>query len=123
MVMAVLLSLPILPFWATAATPLALAITDFAMMVCIQGAWGVVPVYLAELSPPSVRGTFPGFAIQIGNFIAAATANIQIWLANGMGGDFGFAMAMTVAIMVVATGILTAVGPKSTPGAFEVPPP
>jgi SHS family lactate transporter-like MFS transporter len=69
-----------------------------------------------------MRGTFPGFAIQVGNFIAAATANIQIWLASGMGGDFGLAMAITVAIMVVATGILTAAGPKSRPGAFEVPP-
>ena len=52
------------------------------MQFMVQGAWGVVPVHLNELSPPDFRGTFPGLAYQLGNFAAAYAAQQQAWLAR-----------------------------------------
>src|SRR5581483_10276119 len=57
-VLAALLALPIAPFWASAAAPVSLAITAFLMQVAVQGAWGVVPAHLNELSPSEARATF-----------------------------------------------------------------
>lgn len=110
--LASILALPVLPFWAAADTPLAIALSAFALQVCVQGAWGVVPAFLNELSPTTIRGTFPGFVYQAGNFIAAANANIQIWLAGHLGGNYGMAMAMTVGVMAVFIAGLMSVGPE-----------
>jgi SHS family lactate transporter-like MFS transporter len=52
------------------------------MQICVQGAWGVVPVHLNELSPPSVRGTFAGTVYQLGNLIASVNAVFQAELAE-----------------------------------------
>jgi len=95
--LAVCLALPVLPFWATAATPVTLALSAFLLQVCVQGAWGVIPVYFNELSPAAIRGAFPGFVYQAGNFLAAANANIQIWLAGKVHNDFGLVMGATTA--------------------------
>lgn len=114
--LAAALALPVLPFWAFAATPLTLGLTAFLLQVCVQGAWGVVPVYLNELSPPSVRGTFPGFAYQAGNFLAAANANIQIWIAGGFGNNFGIAMGLTIGVVAVVIAVLVGLGPETKGG-------
>ncbi len=108
--LAIMLTLPVLPFWATAATPAAMALTSFVLMACMQGAWGVIPVYLNELSPPEVRATFPGFVYQAGNFLAAANVNIQIWLAGDFGHDFGLVMGLTVAVTAIIAATLAACG-------------
>ena len=52
------------------------------MQFMVQGAWGIVPVHLNELSPDAVRGTFPGFAYQLGNLFAANTAVVEAQLAR-----------------------------------------
>ena len=52
------------------------------MQFMVQGAWGIVPVHLNELSPGEVRGTFPGFAYQLGNLFAANTAVVEAQLAD-----------------------------------------
>ena len=59
-----------------------LALGAFLMQVCVQGAWGVVPVHLNELSPADVRGTFAGTVYQLGNLIAAVNAVFQAELAE-----------------------------------------
>ena len=59
-----------------------LAVGAFLMQICVQGAWGVVPVHLNELSPPSVRGTFAGTVYQLGNLIASVNAVFQAELAE-----------------------------------------
>ena len=81
-VTAALLSLPMIPAWAFATNPWRIALAAFLMQFCVQGGWGVVPAHLNELSPGSVRGTFPGLAYQLGNLLAASTGNIQTWLAG-----------------------------------------
>ncbi len=63
--------MPVAPLWAYAPGPVLLAIGAFLMQFFVQGAWGIVPVHLNELSPDEVRGTFPGFAYQLGNLLAS----------------------------------------------------
>ena len=115
-VIAALLALPVLPLWAFSSTPLMLGLGAFLMQICVQGAWGVVPVYLNELSPASIRGTFPGLVYQLGNFLAAANANIQVWLAQRFDGDYGMALAIVIGVVAVLIAVLVALGrePKGT---------
>jgi MFS transporter, SHS family, lactate transporter len=114
--LAVALALLVLPFWTFAATPLTLGVSAFALMVCVQGAWGVVPVYLNELSPAGIRGTFPGFVYQAGNLLAAANANIQLWLAGELHSNYGVAMGLTAGVMAVAVILLAACAPTPEAG-------
>jgi SHS family lactate transporter-like MFS transporter len=115
-VIAALLALPALPLWAFSSTPVMLGLGAFLMQVCVQGAWGVVPVYLNELSPASIRGTFPGLVYQLGNFLASANANIQVWLAGQFNGDYGMALAIVIGIVAVVIAVSVALGrePKGT---------
>lgn len=85
--LAALLALPIIPLWAFAATPLLLALGGFLMQFMVQGAWGIVPAHLNELSPTAVRAILPGFAYQLGNFVTAQLSPIQANVAEGHGND------------------------------------
>jgi SHS family lactate transporter-like MFS transporter len=87
------LSLPLLPLWAFSTTPFYIALGAFLMQVCVQGAWGVVPVHLNELSPPAIRGTFPGLTYQLGNFLAALNLPLQSGIADALGGDYRWPLA------------------------------
>src|SRR5260221_1727484 len=76
-----MLALPIVPLWAYASGPAALAIGAFLIQMSVQGAWAMVPAYLNELSPPAVRAMFPGVVYQLGNLIASANSAIQARIA------------------------------------------
>jgi len=114
LVLAISLVISVLPFWVLASTPITLGLTAFVMMLCLQGAWGIVPVYLNELSPSEIRATFPGFVYQAGNLLAAANANIQIWLAGHLHHNYGLTMGLTVGVMVVAMILLCLRAPEPT---------
>lgn len=109
---AALLALPALPFWAFGSTPVILAAGAFLMQVSVQGAWGVIPVHLNELSPPEVRATFPGFVYQLGNLLAAANLNLQVAIAEAHGNDYGLAMAIVVGTVAVVIILMVALGPE-----------
>ena len=109
-VIGALLALPLLKLWAFSTTPVLLGVGAFLMQIAVQGAWGVVPVYLNELSPPAIRATFPGLVYQLGNFLASANANIQVWLAQQYNGDYGMAMAIVIGIVAVVIAVLVALG-------------
>jgi len=113
-IVASLLALPVIPLWAFSATPLMLGLGAFLIQVAVQGAWGIVPVHLNELSPPLVRGMFPGFAYQLGNLIASRNLPIQASIAQSHGGNFGLAMAIVAGITVVVLVIWTTIGPERT---------
>ena len=79
------------------------------MQFVVQGAWGVVPVHLNELSPASLRGTFPGLAYQLGNFAAAYAAQQQAWLAGHFrltNGEPNYALTMAMVELVVFVAII-----------------
>ena len=106
------LSLPVIPLWAFSATPLLLAIGGFLMQVAVQGAWGIVPVHLNELSPGAVRAMFPGFAYQLGNLLMAKNAVFQAGIAESRGDDYGFALALFGGVTAVIIAGWTALGPE-----------
>jgi MFS transporter, SHS family, lactate transporter len=107
-----LIALPVLPFWAFGSTPLILAVGAFLMQVSVQGAWGVIPVHLNELSPPDIRATFPGFVYQLGNLLAAVNLNLQVAIAEAHGNDYGLAMAIVVGTVAVVIALMMASGPE-----------
>src|SRR5579862_1115190 len=108
---AAVLSIPIIPLWAFSKTVPLLALGGFLMQFMVQGAWGVIPAHLNELSPAAVRGTLPGFAYQLGNFIASRNALIQARVTERhFGGDFAPVLAWTVLIVATLVAIVTMSG-------------
>jgi SHS family lactate transporter-like MFS transporter len=105
-VIAALLALPVIPLWAYSETAAMLALGAFLMQVAVQGAWGIVPVHLNELSPDEIRGTFPGFAYQLGNLLAAINATLQAGLAQANGNDYSFALAVVCGVVAIAVALL-----------------
>src|SRR5256884_2864266 len=105
----------LIPLWIFAPTTALLIMGGFLIQFMVQGAWGVVPVHLNELSPPESRGMFPGLAYQLGNFAAAYAAQQQAWLAehfrmaNGEP-NYALTMALVQSIVFVAIIILAAIG-------------
>ncbi len=102
--LAAALSLPVLPLWAFSSQPLWIGVGAFLMQVCVQGAWGVVPVHLNELSPASIRGTFPGMTYQLGNFLAALNLPLQNAWADAVGHDYRWPLvgvAGTAAVLII----------------------
>jgi MFS transporter, SHS family, lactate transporter len=111
-IVASLLALPIIPLWAFSTTPLLLALGGFLIQVAVQGAWGIVPVHLNELSPPLARSLFPGFAYQLGNLIASGNGPIEAKIAESHGGNYALALALVCGIMAIVIAIWTALGPE-----------
>jgi len=100
-ILVALMALPVIYFWASAQTAAMLALGAFLMQICVQGAWGVVPVHLNELSPSHVRGTFAGTVYQLGNLIASINAVFQAELAES-GKQFLGLQHYSLALAVVA---------------------
>lgn len=109
-VIAALLALPIIPLWAYASNVVLLAVGAFLMQIAVQGAWGIIPAHLNELSPEEVRGTFPGFTYQLGNLLASGNATLQAGLAQAYGGDYAFALAVVAAVVAIAVAVLAGFG-------------
>lgn len=112
-VLATLLALPMIPLWAFGATPLILGAGAFLIQIAVQGAWGVVPVHLNELSPADARGTFPGFAYQLGNFIASGNAVVQARIAESRHDNYGLALAVVAGGVAMVLAVLTLFGPEA----------
>jgi SHS family lactate transporter-like MFS transporter len=112
-VLACVLSLPVLPFWAFGTTPLVIGIGAFLMQVCVQGAWGVIPAHLNELSPPSIRATFPGFVYQLGNLLASYNATLQAGIGERMGHDYSWALAGVAGTVAIVIALLVGFGKEA----------
>nr|WP_295743749.1 MFS transporter [uncultured Acidocella sp.] len=99
--------------WSHGSDFTTIAIAAFFMQIGVQGAWGVVPVHLNELSPSEIRGTFPGFVYQLGNFVASFNAPIQVGMAMSHGGDYGYALAVVGGVVAVVLILLMLFGPEA----------
>jgi SHS family lactate transporter-like MFS transporter len=115
---AALLTLPIIPLYALSGSLYGLAGGAFLMQFMVQGAWGVVPAYLTELSPGPVRATFPGFAYQLGNLLTSRNAVLQARAAERYGG-YGKVLAFTVLIVASFLVVVTAFGRESKGAKLE----
>ena len=108
---AALCSIPCIPLWAYANSVALLALGGFMMQFMVQGAWGVIPAHLNELSPPAVRGTFPGLAYQLGNLLSSRNSVIQAKLAEERyGGNFAPVLTWTMLIVATLVAVITWLG-------------
>jgi SHS family lactate transporter-like MFS transporter len=111
---AALLALPMIPLWAYSHTVPMLALGGFLMQFMVQGAWGIIPAHLNELSPPSVRGTFPGVTYQLGNLLASKNSVIQSRLVDKYyGGSYPPVLAWTVVLVATLVAVVTACGKEA----------
>ena len=108
MITAVLLAAVSIPLWIMAPNQPLIIVGAFIMQFMVQGAWGIIPAHLSELSPNSVRGFLPGFAYQVGVLLAGSVAYLEALFAEHM--SYSTAMAMTAATVFILSGIATAVG-------------
>jgi len=111
-VLAALIALPVIPLWAYSAAPLLLGLGVFMMQFAVQGAFGVLPAHLNELSPPAARGAFPGFAYQLGNLFAASNAYIQTRIAESQHNNYALALAVICGAAAVTVALVTWLGPE-----------
>jgi SHS family lactate transporter-like MFS transporter len=107
----------LIPLWVFSPNFTLLVVGGFAMQFMVQGAWGIVPVHLNELSPSAVRGTFPGFSYQLGNLFAANTAVVEAHLAHHFRDasghpDYAKALAVFTVVSFLALILLAAIGPE-----------
>lgn len=107
---AALLALPVLPLWAFSTSAILLALGAFMMQFMVQGAWGVVPAYLNELSPSTIRATFPGLVYQLGNLLASSNATLQTTIAQYNNGNYALALGLTAGIVALIMMSLTLFG-------------
>jgi MFS transporter, SHS family, lactate transporter len=105
-----LLSIAAIPLWAFGSTPVMIGLGAFLMQFFVQGAWGVIPVHLNELSPALIRGTFPGVVYQLGNFLASGNATIQAAIGESMGHNYSWALAGVAGAAAVVITVLVAFG-------------
>src|ERR1700674_2473947 len=95
-----------------------LTIGAFLLQFMVQGAWGVIPVHLNELSPTDVRGTFPGFAYQLGNLFAAFIVFFEALLAQSIGTratpNYAAALAIFSLGAFIAVILFTAIGREAS---------
>jgi SHS family lactate transporter-like MFS transporter len=110
-VIAAVLAVPMIPLWVYPHTAPMLACGSFLIQFMVQGAWGVIPAHLNELSPPAVRGTFPGFAYQLGNLLASRNSVTQAKLAERyFGGNYAPVLAWTALLVAAMVTIVTISG-------------
>ena len=107
---AALLALPVIPLWTYAPGVPLLALGAFLMQFMVQGAWGIVPAHLNELSPPGVRAVLPAFAYQLGNFAMALLAPLQSSLAGPHERDLAEVLAWTLGIVGIVLAAVTLAG-------------
>jgi MFS transporter, SHS family, lactate transporter len=105
---AFVLAILVIPVWAFAPNQTMLVVGAFLMQFLVQGAWGVIPAHLAELSPNSVRAFLPGFAYQSAGVLASSVVYIEALYAQKT--SYGTAMALTAVSVFVLASMMAALG-------------
>jgi SHS family lactate transporter-like MFS transporter len=103
-----LLALTVVPLYAHSRTTALLALGAFLMQFFVQGAWGVMPAHLTELSPDAIRGFYSGVTYQLGNLFAAINLPLQESLASRHG--YPYALTVVIVPVLIAVAVLTAFG-------------
>jgi SHS family lactate transporter-like MFS transporter len=114
MILALLGAFCVIPLWAFSHTLSLLTLGAVLMQFFVQGAWGVIPAHLAEMSPDSIRGSLPGLGNQCGVLLASALVYLEV--AFSRNGHYSTAMAGTAAIVLILAVIMTVLGPPEKRG-------
>jgi len=107
MICSLVLALLVIPLWAFGSTIAVLAIGAFLMQAGVQGAWGIIPVHLSELSADETRGLVPGLSYQLGILIAAPTNSVEFMLRGHVGYQWALAgfEIITIAVLIVTIAL------------------
>ena len=108
LILSLLCAMVMIPLWAYAPSVPLLIAGAFLIQFFVQGAWGVVPAHLTELSPDDIRGFLPGFAYQCGVLLAGSVATIEAVMAARF--TYASAMAITAAVVFAGAAVATALG-------------
>jgi sugar phosphate permease len=123
-----LMSAILIPAWILPTSEAGLSASGFFLQFFVQGAWGVIPIHLNELSPPAFRSSFPGVTYQIGNMISSPSAQIVnaisektfITIGNGHRVEaYGPTMGVATAIIAMGIVVTTMLGPERRGRSFE----
>jgi MFS transporter, SHS family, lactate transporter len=110
MVTAVLSALILIPLWIFAPSTGVIVVGAFLMQFMVQGAWGVIPAHINELSPDAIRGFFPGFAYQLGVLCASSITYMQARMAEHF--TYSLVMGVSMTIVLIAGAIVISLGPE-----------
>jgi MFS transporter, SHS family, lactate transporter len=104
-------ALVVLPMWIAGFSPLTTVVGVFLMQFFVQGAWGIIPAHINELSPASHRGFFPGFAYQLGVLCASSIPYVE----SALGERFTYKQSMGMLMTIVFLGVILVVwkGPEA----------
>ncbi|KAG0708458.1 carboxylic acid transporter protein [Suillus ampliporus] len=120
-----------IPLWVLPSSFSSLSAGAFCIQIGVQGAWGVIPIQLAEMSPPAFRATFPGVAYQLGNMISAASSQIEATGGDNMKTtimkngvltvvpDYATVQAIFIGVVAAFVVVITIVGPENHGSHFE----
>ncbi len=111
MTAAVLVAAVLVPLWVLAPSVALVALGAFLMQFMVQGAWGVIPAHINELSPDQLRGFFPGFAYQLGVLIASSIAYFEALIGEHF--SYSFSMGILAASVLLAGAIVITAGPEA----------
>ena len=111
MVVAVILAIILIPLWMYNGGSFMIALGAFAMQFMVQGAWGIIPAHINELSPGPLRGFFPGFAYQLGVLIASSIAYFEALLAEHV--NYAASMEILAGTVFVLGAIVILAGPEA----------
>jgi SHS family lactate transporter-like MFS transporter len=114
------MALPVVPLFAYSSTAGFLVLGSFLMQLFVQGAWGVIPAHLTEMSPDAIRGFYPGVTYQLGNVFAAMNLPIQEHLAASHG--YPFALAVTIVPVLCVVAVVTLLGHEAKGVVFGAKP-
>jgi SHS family lactate transporter-like MFS transporter len=114
---ALAVSLVSIPAWAFGSTVTTLIIFSMLMQAGVQGAFGIIPAHLSELSPDSVRSLFPGFVYQLGVLVGSPAVIIEYTLRDHFG--YQWALAMFEACVIVSLMFIYGLGPEKRGRSFR----
>jgi MFS transporter, SHS family, lactate transporter len=117
MVTATLCGVLVVPLWVFAPSTPLIVLGAFLLQFMVQGAWGVIPAHINELSPGALRGFFPGFAYQLGVLAASSITYIEAVLGEHF--TYAQAMGMLAAGMLLAAAVVIALGPEAKGVSFR----
>jgi SHS family lactate transporter-like MFS transporter len=126
-IICILLVACFIPLWIIPSSFGALSAGAFCIQVGVQGAWGVIPIFLTEISPPAFRATFPGVAYQVGNMISSASAqieatggdNIKTTLNGKVVPNYATVQGILIGVVAAFTLVVTLFGPENHGSQFE----
>jgi SHS family lactate transporter-like MFS transporter len=117
MVTALLLASAVVPLWVLAPSTAVIVLGAFLMQFMVQGAWGVIPAHINELSPGALRGFFPGFAYQLGVLLASGITYLEAVLGEHF--TYAQAMGLLAAGVLLVAAVVIGLGPEAKGVSFR----